>query len=217
MDTLKLEIPTLARKDDALDFLSEFVTAGEHPHGTNHLYYLAENDRPLKTYEDWLSACMAGYKVPLVVGTDKAPLARADKIPHRTGFLVRESDNRIVGMTDIRFKLDDHYWNFGGNIGYSIRPSERRKGYGKANLYLTLQACEYGDLEAVLLDCRNDNVASRRIIRALGGKLLRRFSMNDIQYCTFAICVRHSLETYYDLYKDHNLHATLFRAFDDSI
>ena len=48
-----------------------------------------------------------------------------------------ESDNKIVGMISIRLKLNKALWNFGGNIGYSIRPSERRKGYNKINLFYT--------------------------------------------------------------------------------
>ena len=60
---------------------------------------------------------------------------------------------------------------FGGNIGYSIRPSERYKGYGKQQLLLGLDyAKSVIGLKRVLITCVNTNVASRKIILACGGK-----------------------------------------------
>lgn len=47
-----------------------------------------------------------------------------------TQFLcIRKSDNRLVGMIQVRHYLNDFLRTFGGHIGYSVRPSERRKGY----------------------------------------------------------------------------------------
>jgi len=60
---------------------------------------------------------------------------------------------------------------YGGNIGYSIRPSERRKGYAVEMLGLMLQVCrEFGE-EKVLLTCDQENVASRKTITKNGGTL----------------------------------------------
>ena len=56
-----------------------------------------------------------------------------ERVPAETYFLVRESDNRIVGTINIRLALNHTLWNYGGHIGYSIRPSERHKGYNKIN------------------------------------------------------------------------------------
>ena len=46
-------------------------------------------------------------------------------------FLVREVDNMIIGMVNIRLALNEKLKNRNGNIGYSIRPTQRRKGYNK--------------------------------------------------------------------------------------
>lgn len=47
-----------------------------------------------------------------------------------TQFLcIRKSDNRLVGMIQVRHYLNDFLRTLGGHIGYSVRPSERRKGY----------------------------------------------------------------------------------------
>ena len=62
--------------------------------------------------------------------------------------------------------------DLGGHIGYSIRPTERGKGYNKVNLYLGLKRLhEVGEKEA-LLDCEADNKASSNTMKALGGKLV---------------------------------------------
>ena len=49
------------------------------------------------------------------------------RVSATTYFTVRKSDNKIVGIIDIRHALNDYLREFGGHIGYSIRPTERRK------------------------------------------------------------------------------------------
>lgn len=60
-------------------------------------------------------------------------------VPNKTFFLIRCEDNKIVGMINIRLELNEKLKNSGGHIGYSVRPTERRKGYNKINLYLGLK------------------------------------------------------------------------------
>ena len=74
-----------------------------------------------------------------------------------TFFAVRVSDNKIVGIVDLRYRLNDFLKDF-GNCGYSVRPSERRKGYATEILrQICLVAKEHG-LKQLQLSVEKDNV-----------------------------------------------------------
>lgn len=101
--------------------------------------------------------------------------ARRETVPDNwviaTQFMyVREADQRIVGMIQVRHYFNDFLEKFGGNIGYSVRPSERRKGYAGEMLAQVLPYCRELGMEKVLITCEADNEASRRTILKNGGK-----------------------------------------------
>ena len=91
-------------------------------------------------------------------------------VPSSTYLAVREKDNYIVGMIDIRHYLNDFLKQFGGNIGYSVRKSERNKGYAKQMLKLTLEKCKDLKMKKVLITCDEDNIASEKVILSAGAK-----------------------------------------------
>ena len=92
-------------------------------------------------------------------------------VPSEVFLAVRQTDDLLVGIIDYRHPLTDFLMNFGGNIGYSVRPSERRKGYASEMLRLILDICHsYGE-KRVLLTCDSDNTASRKTILKSGGVL----------------------------------------------
>lgn len=92
-------------------------------------------------------------------------------VPSEVFLAVRKSDDIVVGIVDYRHPLSEFLLNFGGNIGYSVRPCERRNGYGSEILRLVLDICrEYGE-KRVLVTCDKKNEASRRVITKNGGVL----------------------------------------------
>ena len=91
----------------------------------------------------------------------------------KTFLLIRKNDDKIIGTINVRWNLTEEMNQFGGNIGYGIRPTERRKGYNKINLYLGLIEAQKVGLEKIMLDCDVENLGSSKTMEALGGKLER--------------------------------------------
>ena len=93
-------------------------------------------------------------------------------VPSLTFWLV--DGGEFVGAVNIRCSANSHVLaRFGGHIGYGIRPSMHRRGYGTRQLALALQICRGMGIGIVRISCAEDNVASRRIIENNGGVVLR--------------------------------------------
>ena len=83
------------------------------------------------------------------------------------------SDDEVVGTICMRHYLTKDLEEFGGHIGYSIKPSARRKGYAKEALRLVLDL--YKDKsDEILIMCEDDNIASNKTILANGGLLINK-------------------------------------------
>ena len=70
---------------------------------------------------------------------------------------------------NLRLRLNEGLLNYAGHIGYSIRPSERGKGYAKETLRQGLQVAKEKNIKKALVTCRVNNPASRAVILANGG------------------------------------------------
>lgn len=136
--------------DALLEMAKEYLDAGE-----DHRYGSALDDA-------------AGYIA------DLRRMASGIDLPDH---LVRENTfwavrgTRMLGQVRLRHELTEGLRIEGGHIGYDVRPSERRKGYGTEMLRLGLEKARAIGLERVMLTCDTDNIASAKIIESNGGKL----------------------------------------------
>ena len=81
-------------------------------------------------------------------------------------------DNReIIGRVDVRHTLNEFLMKFGGHIGYYIKPSKRRMGYGKKSLKFALDKANKIGIKEALVICEENNIGSQNIIESCGGVL----------------------------------------------
>lgn len=152
-DKIKLVTPTADLSEEIEDFRRDFLTVGGSMDGCG----------PLRRFEkaaDWLAW------LKMMSSEETVP---PGKVPTVQFAAVRESDGKMVGVLEIRRRLNDHLEKYAGHIGYSVRPSERRRGYGTQMLRLALPICAKLGLCRVLVCCLTDNEGSRKIITACGG------------------------------------------------
>ena len=79
--------------------------------------------------------------------------------------------SKLIGMIDIRHRLNEGLLRFGGNIGYSVRPCCRRQGYATQMLALALEECRKMQMQKVLVTCNKENIGSAKTIQKNGGVL----------------------------------------------
>jgi len=180
MERFYFEVPGIERKDEALAYINEFYEYKSNINGAGGLAKF------LKDYEGWLRMSEA-YALMNV---------NPRRCPAREFFLVRESDNRIVGMINIRIALNEKNKKYGGHIGYSIRPTERGKGYNNINLYLGLKVCNQYGIETVFMDADLDNPASWKTMEAFGsGSILMTRTRTVSSWITTLTRRKHSRST----------------------
>lgn len=83
--------------------------------------------------------------------------------------------------------MNDFLKSYGGHIGFGIRPTERRKGYGSIILRKALDFCREISLQRVMLACYKDNVASRKTIERCWGILEKEFALTELKNFPFEI------------------------------
>lgn len=167
MEKFKLIRPSLEYKKQAIEYIQEQNEYNSPINGVGGL------NRYLEDYEGWLEK----------LEEDRNRQITEERVPAETFFLIRENDNKIIGMINIRFALNKELRKVGGHIGYSIRPTERRKGYNKINLYLGLLECQKHGLKRVMLSCNKENLGSAKTIQSFDAELEREFYEDKLYHC----------------------------------
>ena len=143
--------PTIDYKDSVIAAFREFEKEGRNP----PWHY----DKLNFHFDEYVDTLLAR-------ATDPQP----GYVPQTDYWLIAE--NQFAGEINIRHYLTESLERFGGHIGYRIRPSMRKKGYGVLQLQLVLPHCWQMGLERVMITCDDDNIGSYKIIEANGGVLL---------------------------------------------
>lgn len=193
MEKFYLEKPSIERKDEIIEYLDEFKKYNSSINGTGGLNSIYKG----KTIEEALDNC--------IKMEDKEYAEAKGFVQGSTYFLIRENDNKIVGMFNLRHYLNDYLKDFGGHIGYGIRPTERRKGYAKLQLYFALLEAQKLGIEEVMIDCIDDNIGSEKTIQALGGVFEKEIyeAKEDRILHNYWINVNDSIEKYKDIYEEY--------------
>ena len=141
MNGMKLAEPSMKYDTQIQAYRKEFLEYGGSMDGTNSL-------RQYEKTQDWL---------------DHLEIRRTPELlpPGRTlsrqYLYIREEDEKIVGMISLRPQFNEYLEKYGGNIGYSVVPGERRKGYATGMLKAALPLCRELDLKRVLITCIKGN------------------------------------------------------------
>lgn len=164
MKKIKLVAPQMKYKDMILDYKKEHFDYGEDViHGAS---LLDKKD----TYEEWLL---------FVQNNQNEDTLPKDWMVSSTYLAINHTEDSVIGMIDIRHELNDALRNYGGHIGYSIRPTQRKKGYATQMLQLALEVCKKLNIKNVMLACDKHNEGSRRTILKCGGILEKEFKHDN--------------------------------------
>ena len=163
-DELELVFPTKEHKKQVEEYLQEFFDNGE-----NEIAGDGGLDR-IKDFDKWLEKIQNDLYINTI---DK------DKISATLYLTIRKSDKKIVGNLQIRHCLNEKLLNYGGHIGDSIRPSERRKGYATEQIRLALEKCKELGINNVMMTCDKTNIASAKTIQNNGGILENEINVEN--------------------------------------
>lgn len=167
---IKLMRPTMELKEKAINFRQEFFDNNEMIINGSELLDKIDD------YEDWLKSVTNNTNIETV---------NPDWVVTDTFFAVDET-NRIIGIIDLRHTLNDFLKNL-GNCGYSVRPSERKKGYATEMLRLLRMIAKDAGMNELRLSVEQDNEPSIKTIIRNGGNYERSFEFEGGQAALYKI------------------------------
>lgn len=165
MLSLRLELPSEARKDSYLSLLAEFKERDEilipFPLG----FDTQDFDAFLKEMEN-----------------GRKGLGLAEGFVANTTYWLVADNKKVVAVSNLRHELTDALRKEGGHIGYGVRPSARRLGYATCALKETLNEAKLLGIEKCMITCNKENTGSAKTILNNGGILESEAQLKDKNY-----------------------------------
>ena len=164
-----LEPPDVRFRESVLTALSEYHAEGRH---------VDLDATPFEDPEEFARYCAALNRAVARPGEPHLYLARLHGTPVPgewvDGYVPQTvlwwvAGDVFLGRLSIRHRLTPHLLFHGGNIGFEVRPSARRRGHATAMLAAALPLAAALGIDPARVDCEADNVASRRVIERNGG------------------------------------------------
>ena len=151
---LHLRQPEASDREQVMAYREEFLAIDSRMDGTCALDQYDD-------FDTWFANVRA-YSAPETTPAGKVPA---------TQYLALDENEHLVGMVNLRHCLNDYLLEFGGHIGYSVRPADRKNGYAIQMLKLALDEAKALGLDRVRIACDRYNIASAKTIQANGGVL----------------------------------------------
>ena len=158
-ENIILVVPKLEHKKSVIDFKQEFFAYGEKTIDGSELL------DQIESYEEWLIG---------VTNNTSADTVAPNWVVTDTFLAVREKDYKLIGIIDLRHSLNEFLKDF-GHIGYSVRPTERKKGYATIMLAQVIQIAKRANIKRLQLSCADSNIPSRKTILNNSGIYERHF------------------------------------------
>lgn len=172
---IRLTTPDLALHRSWLEAAAEFAAEGGYMHGSG---LTPDGEEPRTGGPAWRPADLAdpdrfaAFLAHLRSLEDPDVVRRLGMVPDsKLWITVADPQPRYLGAVSLRHELNAFLLEHGGHIGYSVRPSARRRGVATQALRLTLGLAAERGIDRVLVTCEQDNPASARTIERCGGVL----------------------------------------------
>ncbi len=180
MEPLELIEPNIKYADDIWAFRREILDCdAENEDQFAGCLSLDESE----SAEEWINICELRKSKETCGETGTT-------VPSHTYVAVRKSDEKVVGIIDLRHHINHPILGtWGGHCGYSVRPSERGKGYAKEMLRLNIQNAKAIGISKLLITCDVKNEASERTILANGGVYEKTIDVDGSQMKRYWITV----------------------------
>ncbi|MGL4687926.1 MAG: GNAT family N-acetyltransferase [Fusobacteriaceae bacterium] len=129
-----------------------------------------------------------------ILETEKCIRIVSSFVPSTVYWLVDEKNKEVIGILNIRHRLNDYLISYGGHIGYAVSPNYRNQKYGGKLLDKGLEVAKELELGEILIICNSDNIGSKKIIESRKGILINSLSEKENIKLRYRIIINNSAQ-----------------------